>query len=573
MMCRMGTGEFRWMSTIVLGWMVAAWPAGAMGQGQGQGQEREGLPPVTSVIAPPGVVAPSSDPNQELLDRLRKMEERLDHVTKQNEELSRQVHELRNAGRRQSQATPEFDTATRSHAPRGGDSDSAGGSQPSAGGGSKTSGGDPTTTGRAQEIGNRHLGKLAIKSYYDFDNDGFGWSTQDDEFTLDVRALTQLDVRMYQQKNQFPVSSGFYNPRTRIYFEGRLTKPIQYEFSFQNTFDSLNLLDAYLNFSYDPRFQLRIGRYKTPFTYEWYRIHVWHLLAPERSLFANNYEGNRRFGLMGWGSMFDERMEYAVGTFNGQRNSYQPFDSLQDVMAFINFKPFYNAEEGFLLRDLHVGGSVDAGNENQPTVPAVLRTNSAPSAAGVNTSGAANSATLPFLAFNPGVIERGARALWELHAAYYYRGLTLLGAWQGGYESYANGEKGSPTRIPIGGWFAQAGYILTGETIRDRTLIDPLRAFDLRHGRFGLGAFEVTARYSELELNRRVFTAGLADPNLWTNHTQMVDVGFNWYLNKSVKIYFDWEHAIFGDPVVFNTNTGRKSSSSDLYWIRFQFYF
>ena len=58
----------------------------------------------------------------------------------------------------------------------------------------------------------------------------------------------------------------------------------------------------------------------------------------------------------------------------------------------------------------------------------------------------------------------------------------------------------------------------------------------------------MTARYSMLELNRRVFTAGFADPNLWTNHTQMVDVGFNWYLNKSVKIYFDWEHAIFGSP-------------------------
>jgi phosphate-selective porin OprO/OprP len=385
--------------------------------------------------------------------------------------------------------------------------------------------------------------------------------------------LSQLEARIYQQRNQFPVSSGFYNPRTRVYFEGRLTKPIQYEFSFQNTFDTVALLDAYLNFSYDPRFQVRIGRYKTPFTYEWYRIHVWHLLAPERSLFANNYEGNRRFGLMGWGSMFDQRMEYAVGTFNGQRNSYQPFDSLQDVMAFLNFKPFYNREEGFLLRDLHVGGSVDAGNENQPTVPAVLRTNSAPAAAGVDSSGAANSATLPFLAFKPDVRERGQRALWELHAAYYYGGLTLLGAWQGGYESYALGTTGAPTRIPIGGWFAQAGYILTGETIRDRTLVEPLRPFDLRHGRFGLGAFEVTARYSELQLGRRVFTAGFADPNLWTNYTQMVDVGFNWYLNKAVKIYFDWEHAIFGSPVVYNTNDGRRSSQSDLYWLRFQFYF
>src|SRR2546430_3716199 len=162
--------------------------------------------------------------------------------------------------------------------------------------------------------------------------------------------MSQLDARIYQQPNQNPVSSGFYNPRTRIYFEGRFTKPISYEFSFQNFFDTVQLLDAYLNFSYDPRLQLRIGRYKTPFTYEFYRIHVWDLLAPERSLFANNYEANRRFGLMAHGVLLDERVEYAVGTFDSQRNSLRPFHNRLDVEAFLNFKPFYNWAEGFLLR-------------------------------------------------------------------------------------------------------------------------------------------------------------------------------------------------------------------------------
>ena len=51
----------------------------------------------------------------------------------------------------------------------------------------------------------------------------------------------------------------------------------------------------------------------------------------------------------------------------------------------------------------------------------------------------------------------------------------------------------------------------------------------------------------------------------------MVDVGFNWYLNKFVKVYFDWEHAIFGNPVFYNT--GRFQKSNDLYWLRFQVYF
>src|SRR5882672_8333523 len=226
---------------------------------------------------------------------------------------------------------------------------SGGGSPPAAGGGSKASGGDPTTTGRAQEVGNRHLGQLSLKSFYDYDNDGFGWATEDKEYSLHIRGMTQIDGRVYGQSGQDFAVNGLYNPRTRVYFEGHLTEPIQYEFSFQNTFDTVALLDAYANFNYDERFQVRIGRYKTPFTYEWYRVHIWDTLAPERSLFATNYEGQRRFGLMGWGVLCENRIEYAVGTFNTQRNTYQPFNNRQDVMAFLNLKPFYN-EEGFVLR-------------------------------------------------------------------------------------------------------------------------------------------------------------------------------------------------------------------------------
>jgi phosphate-selective porin OprO and OprP len=504
-------GGCRWVSLLVLGGVLAAWPAGAMGQ------ERSPAPPLITDYPRDSQKLPGS---------------------------------------------AEGDSVA-------GGSESA--SPPTAGGGSKASGGDPTTTGRAQEVGNRHLGKLPLESSYDFDNDAFRWATEDDEYTFGIRGMTQLDARMYSHSGRETAVNGFYNPRTRVYFEGNFTKPIQYEFSFQNTFDTVGLLDAYVNFNYDERFQVRIGRYKAPFTYEWYRVHVWDLLAPERSLYATNYEANRRFGLMGWGTLFDNRVEYAVGTFNSQRNSLQPFNNRQDLMAFVNFKPFYNREEGFLLRDLHVGGSVDAGDQNQPTIPAALRTNSPPTAAGVTSTSAGNSATLPFLAFNPRVIERGNRALWELHSAYYYGGLSLLAAWQGGHESYARGANGTPTRIPINGWFVQAGCILTGETIRDRTLIDPLRPFDLRHGRFGLGAWEVTARYSELNLSSGVFTAGLADPNLWTNHAQLVDVGVNWYLNKFVKIYFDWEHAMFGSPVF--SGPGHFQKSNNLFWLRTQVYF
>src|SRR5262249_14142069 len=152
-----------------------------------------------------------------------------------------------------------------------------------------------------------------------------------------VRALQQLDARIYANSNQEFASSGIFNPRTRFYFEGNLTRPISYEFSFQHTYATTNLLDSYLNYRFNDGFQLRLGRYKTPFTYEWYRVHIWHTLAPERSLFATNFEGNRRFGFMGWGSAFDNWA-------------------------------------GFFLQNLQFGGSVDAGIENNPLSPAVLTT-------------------------------------------------------------------------------------------------------------------------------------------------------------------------------------------------------
>jgi hypothetical protein len=43
-----------------------------------------------------------------------------------------------------------------------------------------------------------------------------------------------------------------------------------------------------------------------------------------------------------------------------------------------------------------------------------------------------------------------------------------------------------------------------------------------------------------------------------------------------VKVYFDWEHAIFGSPVFgANLPNGHTAfqSSNDLFWARLQFYY
>ena len=64
------------------------------------------------------------------------------------------------------------------------------------------------------------------------------------------------------------------------------------------------------------------GRFKTPFTYEFFVEPVQGLILPERSIFFNNFGQNRDLGIMAFGRLFNNTFDYATGIFNGNRNGY-----------------------------------------------------------------------------------------------------------------------------------------------------------------------------------------------------------------------------------------------------------
>ena len=99
-----------------------------------------------------------------------------------------------------------------------------------------------------------------------------------------------------------------------------------------------------------------------------------------------------------------------------------------------------------------------------------------------------NVVGVPFLAFNDNVIVNGPRNLWSLHAAYFYRSLMVLGEWESGFQDYALTNAATRVRLPVESFYVQTSYFLTGETMASRGRVKPLRPFDLRPGRFGLGA-------------------------------------------------------------------------------------
>lgn len=391
---------------------------------------------------------------------------------------------------------------------------------------------------------------------------GFEFKTRDDEFTLQFHNLTQFDYRGYQQDHQTNAVDTFTFPRVWLIFSGHMTKPYEYYISFAEGFDSFNILDTFLNVNYNKAFQFRVGRFKTPFTYEFYAEPTQAIANGEWSLFFNNFGMNRDLGAMVWGQALGDRLDYAAGIFNSTRNGFVDLSNGKEFIGFLNLAP-WKTKTGSPLENFNVGGSTVAGNQQHTPFPQEFRTIVPTNGNGV--------LGVPFLNLNNNVLASGPQAFWSMHMAYFYRQISLIGEWQGGFEDYALTGQSTRTSVPVESFYVQAAYLLTGERVASRGLVKPYHPFDLRPGRFGVGAWELAMRFSQLGLGNQVFTGGLADPNLWTNRLFTTDLGINWYWNQYIRVLVNWQHAEFGSPVIYQP--GSRQKTSDMFILRFQLWF
>jgi phosphate-selective porin OprO/OprP len=392
---------------------------------------------------------------------------------------------------------------------------------------------------------------------------GFEIRTNDDEYIIQFHDLTQFDYRGYTQAGQTQVHDGFVFPRQWWMWSGRVTKPIGYFISFANGFDTFSILDVFVDLDFNPKFRARIGRFKTPFTYEFLVEPIQGLITPERSAFFNNFGQNRDDGIMAFGRMFGNTFDYAGGIFNGTRNGILPMQNTPATSWFANWRPFGN-EENTLAENMNIGGSVFASNFDQAPIPQELRTI-------VPTTGNALIGT-PFLNLNNNVKMYGPMAFWDLHVAYFYGGLAWITEWQSGYQSYAI-HNGHQTKVPVGSFYTTISYLITGETRSSVGIVKPNNPvnFGRGNGWHGTGAIEPFFRYEYLQIGSQVFTSGFADPNLWANRLYQTDLGVNWHLTQYVKMYFDWIRDEFNQPVFYAP--GHRQWQANSFLVRCQLYF
>ena len=367
---------------------------------------------------------------------------------------------------------------------------------------------------------------------------GFSISSGDTNFVLKLRGYVQADARFYVD-DHIPANDTFLMRRVRPIFEGTVFKNYDYrimlDFSSGVNNSGQNngfLQDAYLNVHYWPEFQVQVGKFKEPVGLERLQSAA-NMLFVERG-YPTQLVPNRDVGLQLHGELFDSRLYYQAGVFNGVQDAASgdsdvATDDHKDLAARLFAEPFKHTEIA-PLKGLGLGVAGTYGNQ-QGTLPSF------------KTPGQQTFAQyLTGIGTNVNVVADGTH--WRLvPQGYYYWGpFGVFGEYAISSQKVRRDPVASFATIHNTAWQVAGSWYLTGEqnSFKPVTPEHPLSFSDK-----GWGAWELAARYGQLTLDDEIFpllaTASSAhEARSWA-------VGINWYLNKNVKWNLDYEQTDFSD--------------------------
>jgi phosphate-selective porin OprO/OprP len=307
--------------------------------------------------------------------------------------------------------------------------------------------------------------------------------------------------------------------------------------------DSQPLRDVYLDLKFFPEFGLRGGQFKTPFSLEELTSDLFTDFV-ERSL-INELAPSYDRGVMGYGSVAQGIVSYALGGFNGTGQNTSDNNGDKDVAARLVLVPF-KTFDNFWLKGFQIAGDLTWGNES-----------SLPSAQGRTEARTPNRFT--YFAAQP---ARGDRLRY---------GVDL--AWMVGpagvkfeYDVQTNERRGlgpggsDLDKVRAKGWYVSATYLLTGEERRLNAPVFPRHPFVPIAGKWGPGAWELGLRYAELKFHSddpvNFFDGNLAripgGGRTADNGAEALTLGVNWYLNAQTRVMFNsttyWYDNALGTP-------------------------
>ena len=365
---------------------------------------------------------------------------------------------------------------------------------------------------------------------------GFIASSADSNFVFRLNGVLQVDSRtFFNDSANKNVNDGFILRRARPIFQGTLYRDFDFKFTPDFGGSSVQIFDAYGNYRNEPWLQVRAGKFKTPEGLEQLQEDV-NILFNERSL-VTDLVPNRDVGLQFWGDINGGVLSYAAGMFNGvgdaQNSANAANDNEVEFAGRLFAQPFKNSDITALQGlGFGIAGTSENGTSGTKDLPATT---------GGTQAGYATEGQQQFFAYATNVVANGEHWRLSPQSYYYYGPFSLMGEYAISDQGVRNTTTKAEADLHNTAWEISGGWILTGEKASFYG-VTPLHPFSPHNGDWG--AFQVVARYSELDIDDAAFK-GFANSAVSASAAQGWSAGLNWYLNKNIRLNASFSHTIF----------------------------
>ena len=350
--------------------------------------------------------------------------------------------------------------------------------------------------------------------------DGFNIRSTNSDFRLNIRYQMQVDSRFAVDRTTGEPNSIFLR-RAQPILAGSVFRRFDYIILLDFAEGRPRVNDSYMDIAFLPALRLRAGKFKMPVGLERLRS-GFALTIPERSL-ATQLIPNRDVGLQLWGDVAGGKLSYAAAVFNGVADAATQDGDTDDGKEFagrVFSHPFAGSGIG-PLAGMGLGLGVSRGKTS-------------------NLPNYSTTGDTTFFAYSTAARADGTRYRIDPQAYYFYGRLGLLGEYVVSSQQIRNNMTGITYSPKNTGFQVQGTFFLTSDKAAYAAAI-PERNYEPSGGSFG--AFELAARYTELRVDHGVFEQGIGGG--FAQKAKAWALGLNWYMNRSVRLMFNYEQTDF----------------------------
>ena len=330
---------------------------------------------------------------------------------------------------------------------------------------------------------------------------GYKLSSSDGMHSLKFGGRIMTDYAIWDNGSE--TFSGTEFRRIRFFNSGKVYDNVRYKLQLDFAGGDVSIKDVYVETSLPYFVNVKVGHFKEPFRLEALTSSKY-ITFMERAL-PIAFSPERNVGIMLHDSFLDDKLSIQAGLFREASSGDDVIiEDVRNITSRITFLPINNDENL-----LHLGAAFTSRSSSDDTYSVSSRAENhlgtklldmdLEDVSGMNLMGAEMAFVMGSFSFQGEYIINSVEAI----------------------EDYS-----------FSGYYGQVSYFLTGEK---RKYKNSLAGFDrvkpnknMKEGE-GLGAFEIAARYSSMDLSEA--HAGTLND---------ITVGLNWYLNPCTRLMFNY---------------------------------